>query len=96
MHDEPTLEGAETPVAVVDLDRARANARRVGAYCREHGLEWRPHVKTHKSRAFARIELEAGARGLTVATPPGGGGHGVTIALRPVLRSPVAPAAARL
>jgi D-serine deaminase-like pyridoxal phosphate-dependent protein len=59
----------ETPAAVVDLQRARANADRVVAYGREHGLTWRPHVKTHKSRAIARMQLEAGAVGLTVATP---------------------------
>jgi D-serine deaminase-like pyridoxal phosphate-dependent protein len=58
----------ETPVAVVDLDIARANARRVTTYAARHGLGWRPHVKTHKSRTLARIQLEEGARGLTVAT----------------------------
>jgi D-serine deaminase-like pyridoxal phosphate-dependent protein len=52
----------------VDLEVARGNARRVARYAREHGLSWRPHVKTHKSRAVARIQLEAGASGLTVAT----------------------------
>ena len=62
------LATVETPVAVVDLSRARANARRVVAYASEHGLAWRPHVKTHKSRAMAQVQLEAGARGLTVAT----------------------------
>ena len=63
------LEAFETPVAVVDLDRAAANARRVATYAAEHGLAWRPHVKTHKSRRMARLQLEAGAKGLTVATP---------------------------
>ncbi len=63
------LESVETPVAVVDLETARANARRVVEYCRRHGLSWRPHVKTHKSRRIAELELEAGAAGLTVATP---------------------------
>ena len=58
----------ETPIGVVDLDRARANAERVTAYARQHGLGWRPHIKTHKSTAVARIQVEAGARGLTVAT----------------------------
>lgn len=61
-------EEIETPVAVVDLNRVRANARRVVTYATRHGLGWRPHVKTHKSRTIARIQLEAGARGLTVAT----------------------------
>ena len=63
------LADAETPVALVDLARARANAARVAAYAAPHGIAWRPHVKTHKSLALARIQLEAGARGLTVATP---------------------------
>jgi len=63
------LERIETPVAVVDLERIRANADRVVEYCRRHDLAWRPHVKTHKSLRIARIQLEAGASGLTVATP---------------------------
>ncbi len=63
------LADAETPVALVDLARARANATKVAAYAARHGLAWRPHVKTHKSLALARMQLAAGARGLTVATP---------------------------
>ena len=63
------LADAETPVALVDLARARANAARVAGYTARHGIAWRPHVKTHKSLALARIQLEAGAQGLTVATP---------------------------
>ncbi len=59
---------AETPIGVVDLARARANASKVVAYAEEHGLAWRPHVKTHKSLRVARLQLDAGARGLTVAT----------------------------
>jgi D-serine deaminase-like pyridoxal phosphate-dependent protein len=58
----------ETPVGYVDLERVRANARRVAAYAGRHGLRWRPHVKTHKSLEVACIQLEAGADGLTVAT----------------------------
>jgi D-serine deaminase-like pyridoxal phosphate-dependent protein len=63
------LEEVETPVAVVDLDRVRTNLAKVMEYLEGHGLEWRPHVKTHKSRAVARLQLAAGASGLTVATP---------------------------
>lgn len=58
----------ETPIGCVDLARAAANARRVAAYADEHGLGWRPHVKTHKSIEVARLQISAGARGLTVAT----------------------------
>jgi len=59
----------ETPIGYLDLDRVRANARRVASYAAEHGLTWRPHIKTHKSREVARLQLAAGAAGLTVATP---------------------------
>lgn len=62
------LATVETPVGLVDLSRVRANARRVADYATGHGLGWRPHIKTHKSTAVARIQLDAGARGLTVAT----------------------------
>lgn len=58
----------ETPIGYVDLERAAANAGRVAAYARAHALAWRPHIKTHKSLAVARIQLDAGAEGLTVAT----------------------------
>jgi D-serine deaminase-like pyridoxal phosphate-dependent protein len=58
----------ETPVGTIDLSRVRANALRAASYASEHGLRWRPHVKTHKSLEVARIQLDAGAAGLTVAT----------------------------
>jgi len=58
----------ETPVGYVDLERARANAEKVAGYASRHGLRWRPHIKTHKSKVVAGIQLEAGATGLTVAT----------------------------
>ncbi len=63
------LREIETPVGVLDLDRVRNNANRAAKYCRSNGLAWRPHVKTHKSLEIARIQLDAGACGLTVATP---------------------------
>ncbi len=59
----------ETPIGTIDLARVRENARRVSRYTAEHGLRWRPHIKTHKSLDVARLQLEAGASGLTVATP---------------------------
>ena len=60
--------GIDTPIGYVDLERVRANAQRVADYTAQHGIAWRPHIKTHKSLEVARIQLEAGARGLTVAT----------------------------
>ena len=63
------LEGIETPAGVADLARVRTNVERVISYCREHGLSWRPHIKTHKCTRLASLQLKAGVAGLTVATP---------------------------
>jgi D-serine deaminase-like pyridoxal phosphate-dependent protein len=62
------LESVETPAALVDVERMEANLHRVVSYARLHGLSWRPHVKTHKVPELAARQLEAGARGITVAT----------------------------
>lgn len=64
-----TIHEIETPAPVVDVARMRANIERTAAYCREHGLAWRPHIKTHKTPELAAVQLAAGAVGLTVATP---------------------------
>ena len=64
-----SLDEVETPVGLIDLERVRSNAAAVTRYLTARGLAWRPHIKTHKSLGVARIQLEAGAAGLTVATP---------------------------
>ena len=69
MTEPRTLDELETPAAVVDADRMRANLARAAAYTREHGLAWRPHAKTHKVPALAAEQVRAGAVGVTVATP---------------------------
>jgi D-serine deaminase-like pyridoxal phosphate-dependent protein len=58
----------DTPAMLVDLDIAEANISGMAAFARRAGLALRPHVKTHKSLAMARRQLDAGAAGLCVAT----------------------------
>ena len=55
----------ETPVPVVDLDRLEANIARLQVYLDEHKIANRPHIKTHKIPAIARMQMEAGALGIT-------------------------------
>ena len=55
----------DTPVVTVDLDIMAANIRRVQAHLDRHGLGNRPHIKTHKIPAIGRMQLEAGASGIT-------------------------------
>jgi D-serine deaminase-like pyridoxal phosphate-dependent protein len=55
----------ETPVPVVDSDRLEANISRLQDYLDEHKIANRPHIKTHKIPAIAKMQLEAGAVGIT-------------------------------
>jgi len=54
-----------TPAAVIDMDRVERNIARVQAACDKVGLANRPHIKTHKSPMLARLQIEAGAKGIT-------------------------------
>jgi D-serine deaminase-like pyridoxal phosphate-dependent protein len=58
----------DTPRVIVDVARVEANIRRLQAELDARGIALRPHAKTHKSVAIARMQLAAGARGLTVGT----------------------------
>ena len=55
----------ETPVVTVELDIMEANIRRVQGHLDRHGIGNRPHIKTHKIPAIGRMQLEAGAVGIT-------------------------------
>jgi D-serine deaminase-like pyridoxal phosphate-dependent protein len=61
----PPPGGADTPYASVDLDAVERNIARMQGYCDEHGLAFRPHVKTHKLPAIAHEQVRAGAVGIT-------------------------------
>src|SRR5205085_7342645 len=54
-----------TPCAVIDMDRVERNIARIQAACDAAGLANRPHIKTHKSPMLARMQVAAGARGIT-------------------------------
>lgn len=56
-----------TPALVVDLPTVQRNIKTLADYAQQHQLKIRPHTKTHKSRLMARLQMEAGACGLTVA-----------------------------
>src|SRR5258705_8086712 len=59
-------DGIDTPALVIDLDVAERNSRRLVAALASRGITLRPHAKTHKSVALARLQLETGAKGITV------------------------------
>ncbi len=57
----------DTPCLVLDLEVLRANLERVQRRTSEAALKLRPHFKAHKCREIARLQLQAGAIGGTVA-----------------------------
>jgi D-serine deaminase-like pyridoxal phosphate-dependent protein len=59
-------DGLDTPCIVVDLNVVQRNASRMAKAMAERGVALRPHFKTHKSVRLARLQLDAGARGITV------------------------------
>ncbi|TMW66327.1 hypothetical protein Poli38472_004092 [Pythium oligandrum] len=58
-----------TPSVVVDAQRVRRNVDNMQSIAQTHGVNLRPHVKTHKTLEIASMQLEAGACGLTVSKP---------------------------
>jgi D-serine deaminase-like pyridoxal phosphate-dependent protein len=55
----------DTPVAVIDLDRLATNVTGLQNYLSEHHIANRPHIKTHKTPTIAKMQMDAGAAGLT-------------------------------
>ncbi len=54
-----------TPCAVIDLDIIKKNILRAQKICDLAGVANRPHIKTHKSPLLAKMQIDAGARGIT-------------------------------
>jgi D-serine deaminase-like pyridoxal phosphate-dependent protein len=62
------LETLPTPSLVLDVDRLKRNAERIGGRVRELGARLRPHIKTHKCIEVARIQTAGHSGGITVST----------------------------
>jgi len=57
----------DTPSLVIDLDVLERNIASMAETVRSAGVRLRPHTKTHKSPEIARMQVDAGATGITVA-----------------------------
>lgn len=58
----------ETPALVVDWSIVERNVQRMATLARRGPAVLRPHAKTHKLPQLARLQMTAGAVGVTVAT----------------------------
>jgi D-serine deaminase-like pyridoxal phosphate-dependent protein len=62
-----TLGELETPALLIDLDVLEANLAEMASVAARAGVALRPHTKTHKSPEIARMQVAAGAAGITCA-----------------------------
>jgi D-serine deaminase-like pyridoxal phosphate-dependent protein len=61
------IEDLPTPAVLVDLDVLEKNIARQAERARSAGIRLRPHAKTHKCPEIARMQLAAGAAGISLA-----------------------------
>src|SRR4051794_18757740 len=54
-----------TPAPLVDLDVLERNIATMAAFFSERPARLRPHTKTHRAPAIARMQVAAGAHGIT-------------------------------
>jgi D-serine deaminase-like pyridoxal phosphate-dependent protein len=57
----------DTPALCVDLDKMESNMRKMQATLTRNGVAARPHAKTHKCAAIAKLQMAAGAIGICTA-----------------------------
>jgi len=57
-----------TPALLLDLPAARRNISKMGESIKSMPAKLRPHIKVHKSPELSRMQVEAGAIGLSTAT----------------------------
>ena len=87
-----TREDLPTPCLVLDLDLFEKNLSHMAVSCRAAGMNFRGHVKIHKSVDIARRQQQLGAIGVTVATEAeaelmcGAGIRGVLLTRQPAGR----------
>jgi D-serine deaminase-like pyridoxal phosphate-dependent protein len=68
MQDPParvgmTLDAIDTPALIVDLEPFERNLQAMARFARDAGMRLRPHAKTHKCPAIAKMQIAAGAVG---------------------------------
>lgn len=63
------LRDIATPALVLDASALQRNIAAMAGFARTRGIALRPHAKTHKSGRIAQLQIEAGAVGISCATP---------------------------
>lgn len=58
----------QTPAILLDMDALENNINSYQALCDKHNKEMWPMIKTHKSTALAKMQMDAGAKGFLCGT----------------------------
>ncbi len=61
------IDALDTPALVLDLDVVEANIARTVEIAQAAGARLRPHIKTHRMLAVARLQIDAGTQGICCA-----------------------------
>jgi D-serine deaminase-like pyridoxal phosphate-dependent protein len=71
MPEEPSVlspsSPVDTPALLLDAGALKANIQRMAAFFTHRHSKLRPHFKSHKCTTIARLQMEAGAVGITCA-----------------------------
>ena len=59
-----TVRDLETPSVLIDMDIMEGNIAAMQKRCDDLGIQFRPHIKTHKIPDIARRQIQAGAVGI--------------------------------
>lgn len=62
------ISNLDTPSLLLDVTKMEENLRDIVQFAKNAGVNYRPHVKTHKSIEIAKRQIAFGAVGITVAT----------------------------
>lgn len=64
------LDQLDTPSLLIDRERLLKNLADMQRYADSYGVQLRPHTKTHKMPAIAKLQLQQGACGVAAAKDP--------------------------
>lgn len=59
------LDDLDTPSLIADLDVLEKNINGMANHCQEIGIPLRVHTKTHKIPEIAKLQIDAGSKGIT-------------------------------
>jgi len=62
-----SVEELPTPSLIVDIDKMQGNINSWQQHVDQYGVALRPHIKTHKVPDIAKMQIAAGAKGITSA-----------------------------